>query len=97
MTVIAGYDSGIWRTAGRHHGRVAESLASQLLHADLELKCPACQYPIWVTWAEAEVQASILCPCCRARVRLTDPEGSMQNAACIVEREISRVLKGLHL
>jgi ribosomal protein S27E len=74
---------------------MAESLAAQFLHANLEVECPTCQYPIWVTWAEAVVQASILCPCCRDRIRLTDPEGGMQNAARVVEQQINEVLKGL--
>jgi hypothetical protein len=73
---------------------MAESLATQFLHANLDVECPACEYPIWVTWAEVVVQASILCPCCRARVQLTDPEGSMQNAAHAAEQQINQILEG---
>jgi len=65
------------------------------LHSDLEVDCPECQYPIWVTWAEVVVQLTVRCPCCRAAVQLTDAEGSMQNAGRVVEQEISRILKGL--
>jgi hypothetical protein len=74
---------------------MAESLATQFLHSDLEVECPACQYPIWVPWAEIVVQAAVLCPCCRARTQLSDAEGDMQNAARVVERQINDVLKGL--
>ena len=78
-------------------GRVAESLATQFLLSDLDVECPACQYPIWVTWAEIVVQAVVLCPCCRTRTQFSDAEGSMQNAAHVVEREINQVLKGLQI
>ena len=74
---------------------VTGSLATQLLHSDLEVECPDCQYLIWVTWAEVVVQLAVRCPCCRAYVQLTDAEGSMQNAGRVVEQEISRILKGL--
>jgi hypothetical protein len=74
---------------------VAESLAVQFLHSDLEVECPGCQYPLWVTWAEVVVQAVVLCPCCRIRIQLSDAEGSLQNAARVVERVISQALKGL--
>jgi hypothetical protein len=76
---------------------VTESLATQFLRSDLEVGCPACQYPIWVTWAEIVVQAAILCPCCRTHIQLVDAAGSMQNAAHAVEREINQVLKRLQL
>jgi hypothetical protein len=74
---------------------VAGSLATQFLHAGLEVGCPACQYLIWVSWAEIVVEAAVLCPCCRARIQLKDAEGGMQNAARVVEQQISQVLKGL--
>jgi hypothetical protein len=74
---------------------MAASLATQFLHSDLELDCPVCEYPVWVTWAEIVVQLAVLCPCCRARIQLSDDEGSMQNAGLVVEQEINRALKGL--
>lgn len=76
---------------------MAESLETQFLHADREVECPVCEYPIWVIWAEIDAQAIILCPCCRTRIRLVDAEGSVQNAARAVEQQISQLLKGLQL
>jgi len=73
---------------------VSKSLETQFLHADREVECPACQYPIWVIWAEISVQALVLCPCCRTRVHLVDAEGSAQEAARAVERQINQMLKG---
>jgi hypothetical protein len=74
---------------------VTESLATQFLHSDLEVDCPACRYPIWVTWTEVIAQAAVLCPCCRTRAWLRDVEGSMQNAGKIIEQQIDQALKGL--
>jgi len=76
---------------------VAETLETQFLRADGEVECPACEYPIWVIWAEIAAQALIRCPCCRTRIRLIDAEGSVQEAARAVERQISQFLKGLQL
>ena len=76
---------------------MAESLETQFLHADREVECPGCKYPIWVIWAEIAAQAIILCPCCRIRIRLVDAEGSVQDAARSVEQQISQFLKWLQL
>lgn len=81
----------------RHDRRVTESLETQFLHADQEVECPACEYPIWVIWAEIVAQAVILCPCCRVQIRLADAEGSVQKAARAVEQQISQFLKGFQL
>jgi hypothetical protein len=43
----------------RHDGTVAESLATQFLHSDVEEDCPGCGYPIWVSSAEIVVQAVV--------------------------------------
>jgi hypothetical protein len=56
-------------TARRHDCVIAESLPTQFLHSDVEVDCPACQYPIWITWAEIVVQAVVRCPCCRIGLR----------------------------
>jgi hypothetical protein len=74
---------------------MAESLATQFLHSDLEVDCPACEYLIWVMWAEVVAQIAVTCPCCRARIWLRDAEGSMQNAGQVIEQQIEQALKGL--
>lgn len=72
-----------------------DSLATQLLHSDLEVPCPRCEYPIWVRWSEVVVQQTVLCPCCRIRVGLVDDRGGMQMAGNDIERHINDALKGL--
>lgn len=74
---------------------MAESLETQLLHADFEVGCPRCDYPLWVTGAEIIAQAAVTCPCCRVRVRLVDAGGTFQNVGRDVERRFEETLKGL--
>jgi hypothetical protein len=75
--------------------RVTEALETQFLHAALEVDCPGCEYPIWVTGAEIVAQAAVLCPCCRVRAWVVDADGSFQNAARVVEQEINQALRDL--
>jgi hypothetical protein len=74
---------------------MGESLATQLLHGDLEVDCPQWEYPIWVQYAEVVAQAAVLCPCCRTRIWLRDAEGSAQNAGDVIEQQINQTLKDL--
>lgn len=70
---------------------MTESFETQLLHADFEVGCPQCEYPLWVTGAEVIAQAAVTCPCCRVRVWLRDAAGSFRNAG----RDIDQELKGI--
>jgi hypothetical protein len=74
---------------------MAEALETQLLHADLDVGCPACEYPIWVTGADVVAQTAVICPCCRARTWVIDADGSFQNAGRIIEQQVNQALKGL--
>jgi hypothetical protein len=72
-----------------------ESLETQLLHADLEVRCPRCEYLIWVTGAEIIAQVAVTCPCCRARGWAIDTEARFHNAGRDIERQVNQLLKGL--
>ncbi|MGW0577502.1 hypothetical protein ACWD25_16310 [Streptomyces sp. NPDC002920] len=74
---------------------MAESLATRLLRADLEVACPACTYPMWIRYSEVVAQSTVICPCCYARIRLVDEAGGAQNAGDAIEQQIARSLKGL--
>ncbi|MEV7010229.1 hypothetical protein [Streptosporangium sp. NPDC051022] len=74
---------------------MGQSLATQFLHSDLDIPCPACRYIMWVRWSEIVAQCVITCPCCRIDVRLTDGEGGMQTAGSAIEQQINQALKGL--
>ena len=71
------------------------SLATQMLHSDIEVPCPQCGYPIWVLWAEIVVQTAVRCPACRCQVWLHDAEGGIHNAAAELESAIRQATKGL--
>lgn len=66
-------------------------MATWLLHAGLEVACPRCEYPLWVTGAEIIAQVAVTCPCCRVRVWLVDSDGRFQNAG----RDLGQALEGL--
>jgi hypothetical protein len=72
---------------------MADALDTQLLHADLEVDCPGCEYPIWITGGEIVAQAAVTCPSCRIRIWLIDDAGAFQNAGREVERHIEQALK----
>jgi phage FluMu protein Com len=66
-------------------------MATWLLQAGLEVACPRCEYPLWVTGAEIIAQVAVTCPCCRVRVWLIDSDGRFQNAG----RDLGQALEGL--
>jgi hypothetical protein len=74
---------------------VADALDTRLLHADLEIDCPGCEYPIWVMGAEVIAQAAVTCPCCRTRVWMIDADGGFQNAGRDIERHIEEAVEDL--
>ena len=74
---------------------MSESLAQQLLHSDLEVACPACEYEVWVQYSEIVAQTAVLCPCCHVRIWLRDADGGIQKAGESIENQIQDVLKGL--
>jgi len=74
---------------------MAEALETQLLHANLEVPCLGCEYPIWVTGADVIAQTAVTCPCCRARTWVIDADGSFQNLGRVIEQQINQALKGL--
>jgi hypothetical protein len=61
----------------------------------LEFPCPRCGYAIWVQWVEVVAQAAVLCPCCRVRVLLRDPTGSVQMAGERMQRALDTLTQAL--
>lgn len=84
--------------AGEDDRPVAGSATGNLLVMDREFPCPRCGYAIWIQYAEIVAPATVLCPCCRTRVLLRDPAGSVQLAGEALQRaqeRLVRALKGL--
>jgi hypothetical protein len=67
-----------------------EELATQFLRGDLDVDCPTCGYSLWVRWSEVVAQTTVLCPCCRIRIRLLDDRGGMQTAGEVLERMLGK-------
>lgn len=82
------------RTA-REDDQVNRSLSAQLLHSAHEVDCPECEYPIRVQWSEIVAQTTVLCPCCRLRIRLVDGDGSVQQLGAVLQRQLDQAVKGL--
>jgi hypothetical protein len=69
---------------------------------DFDVACPECRYPVWIRCSEVAAQVTVLCPYCRVRIRLVNPDGSAATVERQIEREVERVeeeitrmLKGL--
>ncbi len=64
----------------------------------LDVPCPRCGYPVWVVLAEVVAGITIICPCCRAGIRLVDETGSVQVANAQVREaldDLAETLKGM--
>jgi hypothetical protein len=57
----------------------------------LSCPCPKCGYEFDFTFLQARLEETIICPCCKADVRLTDADASVEGA----KREIDDAMKGL--
>jgi hypothetical protein len=66
-------------------------LSPDLTRHALEVPCPACEYPVWVIWAEIVAGSTVICPCCRVRVRLVDDTGSAQVAAAEIKAAVQAI------
>lgn len=70
------------------------SIETQILHADLDLDCPGCGFTVWVRSSEVVAQCTVICPCCRVRVRLVNDRGSVTTAARNIEAAARNLFKG---
>jgi hypothetical protein len=68
-----------------------ESASFDLMGHDMDLPCPRCGYPVWVVLAEVVAGITVICPCCRAAIRLVDQTGSVQ----VASTQLQEALKGL--
>jgi hypothetical protein len=65
--------------------------------SDYDVSCPLCEYPIWVRLIEVVAHVAVTCPCCRARIWLSDSDGSVQNSGEEMERALDQVLKNFNI
>lgn len=55
-------------------------LSSALLKASVEVECPKCGFVLSAELLDAYRQVWRWCPCCRCRIRLAEPDGSLYGA-----------------
>ena len=72
-----------------------KSLQAHVLNLDTEAACPNCAYPVWIRLVEVAAKASVLCPACRTRIWLVDPDASVHNAPIEVQRVIDEAMDDL--
>ena len=74
---------------------MASTGMSMLVHVDVDLGSPVCQYPIWVRLIEVAAQVAVLCPACRRRIWLRDDTGSVQHAPAAIDHAVNEALADL--
>ena len=66
--------------------------------ATVEMPCPACTYITDVALVDARTQSAVWCPCCRSRILLREPDGSVSVGIKQIDQamnELEKTLKGL--
>jgi hypothetical protein len=57
-------------------------------HVDIEAPCPRCGYRLEIQMVDVRTQAWRWCPCCRAQIRLTEPDGSVSGSTDQIRRAL---------
>ncbi len=66
-----------------------------LCYQMVDVACPRCGYGIEVQILDIRTQAYRWCPCCRGRIHLVEPDGSVSVEVDAVEEAMSSVLETL--
>jgi transcription initiation factor IIE alpha subunit len=64
----------------------------------ISAQCPRCHYEVEFTFLQARLQETVICPCCKVNIHLTDIEASAEGSKREVDvamRELEKTLKGL--
>jgi len=64
------------------------SLSREFMSHTLDVPCPGCGYLVWVIMAEIVSGSMVICPCCRAGIRLVDQTGSVQVAGAQMQAAV---------
>lgn len=85
-------------TAGPTCDRTGATLLVDLARALVEVECPGCGYPFEIQMLDASCQVHRRCPCCRVRIHLVEPDGTVSGGIEDVEsafRDLERALRRL--
>ena len=55
-------------------------------HVMVEVPCPRCGYGVEIQLLDARTQSWRWCPCCRLRIRMVEPDGSVSASITAAER-----------
>lgn len=61
--------------------------------------CPRCGYELEVTFLQARLEETVICPCCKVNVRLVDQDAGLEVATREIGDALSQLrntLKRLH-
>lgn len=54
-------------------------------HLLVEVPCPRCGYHVEIQLLDARTQVWRWCPCCRGRIHMVEPDGSVSGSTIAVE------------
>jgi hypothetical protein len=61
----------------------------------IEFPCPSCSYEIEIQMLDAATQVWRWCPCCRVRIHIVEPDGTLSSGAQDMNRAIRDLGKPL--
>ena len=61
----------------------------------VEVLCPRCGYGVEVQLLDARTQVYRWCPCCRGRIHLVEPDGSVSVGVDVVEEAMQSLQETL--
>lgn len=61
-------------------------------HLEVALPCPRCSYLLEVEMLDVRTQVWRWCPCCRSRVRLMEPDGTVSSSVEAAEQVMAGLL-----
>ena len=61
----------------------------------VDVPCPRCGYGVEVQLLDARTQAYRWCPCCRARIHMIEPDGSVSGSVDAVEETMRALTETL--
>jgi hypothetical protein len=63
-------------------------MALDLDHVTVEVPCPKCGYGVEIQLLDVRTQVWRWCPCCRARIRIVEPDGTVSGSTKTVDETL---------
>lgn len=86
------------RRQGGRRTRASEDengIVLDLDHVTLDISCPRCGYGVEIQLLDARTQVWRWCPCCRVRIRMVEPDGSVSGAVTAAEAAMNSLAETL--